>query len=297
MVALATSSSFAASKQGGTKFAFFIAHQGNEFMASLAKDVAAAAQKRGVTCKVYSADNDPAKQASQIDEAVAMQVDGIIIDPVSFDGASSAIKAAVDAKIPVITLHQQVSNQNICNGYVGVNIKGYGIQLMQQCVKDLGGKGNVAIMNGHMGETAQIDLTAGFKEVIAKNPGIKLVFEGSGNWVKEDAIRLTENWLSTGKHIDAIVCHNDGMGEGVMQVVKTSNLAGKIKIYGTDAQPDALRGIKAGEYTATIRNDSVTLGIKGIDAIIRASQGKKIEKALIVPSIVVNKDNVDQYLQ
>lgn len=285
------------SSSGGKNFAVFLPHQGNEFMVSLGKEMTAAAEKNGVVCKVYSADGDAAKQIAQIDDAIAQDVDGLIIAPVSFDGTSSAIQACVDAKIPVITLHEKVSNQDLCNGHVGVNIEQYGEELMKECVKDLGGKGNVCIMNGRMGEPAQIALTEGFKKVISENPDINLILEGTGNWVKEDAITLTENWLSTGKEINAIICHNDGMGEGVMQVVNSANMTGKIKIYGTDAQPDALKGIKAGEYTATVFNDPVAEAEKGIESIIAVTQGKTIEKEVIIPSIIVNKDNIDKYLK
>ena len=42
---------------------------------------------------------------------------------------------------------------------------------MEAIAKLLNGKGNIAIMNGQMGQDAQIKRTEGNKQVIEKNPG------------------------------------------------------------------------------------------------------------------------------
>ena len=138
-----------------------------------------------------------------------------MLDPASFDGLSAAVQAAVDAEIPIITVHESVSNQDLAASYVGVDLKLGGQREMEQVVKDLNGKGNIAFMYGALGHPAQIAITEGGKEVLAKNPDVKVVLEGTGNWVAPDALSLSENWISTGKQIDAIVCNNDGMALGV----------------------------------------------------------------------------------
>ena len=62
-------------------FAFFIPHQGNAFMAGLAKNMVQEGKALGVSVKVYTADNDPAKQSSQVDDAIAQKVDGVMLEP------------------------------------------------------------------------------------------------------------------------------------------------------------------------------------------------------------------------
>ena len=87
-------------------FAYFIPHQGNSFMVGLAQNMIEAGKDQGVIVKVYTADNDPAKQNSQVDEAIAQKVDGIMLEPASFDGLTAAVKAVLAAKIPIITVHE-----------------------------------------------------------------------------------------------------------------------------------------------------------------------------------------------
>jgi len=278
-------------------FAFFISHQQNEFMVGLAQAVVDAGKEQGVNVKVYTGDSDPAKQNSQVDNAIAQKVDGIMLDPASFDGLSAAVQAAVDAKIPIITVHESVSNQDLAASYVGVDLKLGGQREMEQVVKDLNGKGNIAFMYGALGHPAQIAVTEGGKEVLAKNPDVKVVLEGTGNWVAPDALSLSENWISTGKQIDAIVCNNDGMALGVLPALRSAKKIGVIKLYGLDAPPEAMKAIKAGEETASIYNDSKTEGKKAVETMIAVSEGKPVDKKIIIAPIVITKDNVDQYLK
>lgn len=276
---------------------FFIAHVQNEFMAGLAKAVEDAGKSKGAVVKVYAADNDPAKQVSQVESLVAQKVDGIMIDPVSYDGVAQAIKACVDAGIPIITVHERVANQEMCAAHVGVDLKAGGKAKMEQVVKDLGGKGNIALMYGAMGHPAQIDITDGYKEVLKNYPDIKVVLEGTGNWVAEEAMKLAENWLSTGKHIDAIVCNNDGMAIGVLQALKSANKVGEIKIYGLDAVPEVIKAIKNGEISASIYNDYKTEAEKAVETILAVIDGKQVEKEIIINPVVITKENADQYLK
>jgi len=278
-------------------FAFFISHQQNEFMVGLAQAVVDAGKEQGVNVKVYTGDSDPAKQNSQVDNAIAQKVDGIMLDPASFDGLSAAVQAAVDAKIPIITVHESVSNQDLAASYVGVDLKLGGQREMEQVVKDLNGKGNIAFMYGALGHPAQIAITEGGKEVLEKNPDVKVVLEGTGNWVAPDALSLSENWISTGKQIDAIVCNNDGMALGVLPALRSAKKIGVIRLYGLDAPPEAMKAIKAGEETASIYNDSKTEGKKAVETMIAVSEGKPVDKQIIIAPIVITKDNVDQYLK
>ncbi len=278
-------------------FAYFIPHQGNSFMAGLAQNIADAGKAQGVNVKVYTADNDPAKQNSQVDEAIAQKVDGIMLEPASFDGLTSAVKAVLAAKIPIITVHESVANQELCASFVGIDMKQIGVQRMTQVAKDLGGHGNIAHVEGGLGHPAQIAIGEGGVSVLQQNPGMKVIFEGTGNWVAPDAMSLVENWMSTGKQIDAIVCDNDGMAMGVVQALRAANKIGKIKVYGGDAPPEAMKAIKAGEEAASIYVDSKIEAQLAVKTMIAVAEGKTVDKLVLVPLVTITKDNVDQYLK
>lgn len=290
----------AGQKDKKLNIAYFGPHQNNEYQIGLKDAVVAAAKENGVNIKVYIADNDPAKQVSQIEQAIAQKVDGIIIDPVSFDGITSAILAAKEAKIPFVNIHESVSIQDECTAFVGSNLRVGGKLKMEQVMKDFPNGGDLAILYGPMGHTAQIDITDGYADALkaaGRENDYKTIFEGEGNWNAEDALDLASNWLSTGKHIDAIVCNNDGMAIGALQAVKSANKLGEILIYGLDAQQDVLKEIKAGNIRATIFNDYIGEANIGMETLLKAIRGESVEKIILLDPKVITKDNVDEYIK
>lgn len=56
----------------------------------------------------YNADPDPAKQSQLIDNAVAQDVDGIVVSMANPDGLQSSIEKAVAAGVPVVTINSGI---------------------------------------------------------------------------------------------------------------------------------------------------------------------------------------------
>jgi len=56
----------------------------------------------------YTADADPAKQSQLIDNAVAQQVDGIVVSMANPDGVQDSVEKAVAAGIPVVTINSGI---------------------------------------------------------------------------------------------------------------------------------------------------------------------------------------------
>ena len=56
----------------------------------------------------YNSDADPAKQSQLIDNAVAQEVDGIVVSMANPDGVEDSVKKAVAAGIPVVTINSGI---------------------------------------------------------------------------------------------------------------------------------------------------------------------------------------------
>jgi ribose transport system substrate-binding protein/inositol transport system substrate-binding protein len=198
-------------------------------------------------------------------------------------------------KIPVITLHGSVSpeSQKLLTAYVAVDLTKGGELKMEQVVKDLGGKGDIAIMTGTEGQTSALLVTQGYENVLKNYPDIKVVFKGAGNWNADDATPLAENWLSSGKHLDAIVCNNDGMALGVRAVLQAAGLTGQIKLYGLDATKEGRVAVRDGSFNASIWVDSYAEFVEAFKIIDAYYAGQPFEKQVMVAPSLVIKDNID----
>jgi simple sugar transport system substrate-binding protein len=78
---------------------------GGSFWSVAKKGAEAAAKDMGVTLKYSESNNDPEKQAQMIEAAVTEGVDGLAVSAPNPDAIRDAVKTAVDANIPVITLN------------------------------------------------------------------------------------------------------------------------------------------------------------------------------------------------
>jgi simple sugar transport system substrate-binding protein len=78
---------------------------GGSFWSVAKKGAEAAADDLGVTLKYSESNNDPEEQAQLIETAVTEEVDGLAVSAPNPDAIRDAVKTAVDAGIPVITLN------------------------------------------------------------------------------------------------------------------------------------------------------------------------------------------------
>ena len=284
----------AAEEEGALKVAFCIQHVNNEFMQGLANYVVEAGAARGVEVTVYSAEQDTNKQINQIETCITQGFDGIILDANSAEALVVAVQAAQQAGVPFMTLHDDVT-AGVSDAFVGVDFAQGGEAKMKQAAEDLGFAGDICILDGEMGTSAQIIIRGGYDPVLEKYPDINIVFEDTGRWTAEPAAKLTETWLASGKNIDAIVCNNDGMALGVVSALKAAGKNGEILVYGLDAQQQAMKEIVDGNMAATILTDSPGEAKAAIDTIIKMINGESVQKAQMIPMIVITKDNVMDY--
>jgi simple sugar transport system substrate-binding protein len=78
---------------------------GGSFWSVAKKGAEQGAKDMGVTLKYSESNNDPEEQAQLIEAAVTEGVDGLAVSAPNPDAIKDAVKTAVDAKIPVITLN------------------------------------------------------------------------------------------------------------------------------------------------------------------------------------------------
>jgi ribose transport system substrate-binding protein/inositol transport system substrate-binding protein len=279
------------------KVVMTISNQQNEFIVGMGESFKKIGAERGYDVQFLDANLDPTRQISQIETGVSQGAVAILVEPCSFDGLTIGLRAAKEAGIPVFTIHNAVSAGDLVTSAIRVDVKQGGYMKMEQCVKDVGENGEIAIMTGTLGMDTTNQICGGYEESLKKHPNIKVIFEGAGNWGAVDAAPLAENWVASGRKLDAVVCNNDGMALGVIPVLRTTGNIGKIKVYGLDATPEGLRAVKAGEMAATIFVDAHAEIVAAFDMIEAMQKGEKIPGEFVVPPVLVTKENVDEFMK
>lgn len=282
---------------GGGLVVMTISNQQNEFIVGMGNSFKEVGEELGYEVQLMDADNDPTKQLSQIESAIAQGAIAIFLEPCSFDGLTNGLEQAKEAGIPVFTIHNGVSATDLIAAAIRVDVKAGGTQKMQHCVDKLGGKGNIAIMTGTTGQDTTNQIVGGYEEVLKNYPDIKVLYTGAADWGATKATPLAENWIAaSGDELDAIVCNNDGMALGVMPVLSTTGYTGDILLYGLDATGEGLKAVKSGEMTATIYVDAHGEIVKAYELLDILAKDGEIESEYVIPTILIDSTNVDEYL-
>ncbi|KAA0698850.1 sugar ABC transporter substrate-binding protein [Neorhizobium sp. P12A] len=259
--------------------------------------------KDGVTLQVEDAQNDVAKQQSQIQNFIASGVSAIIVNPVDTDATAAMSKIAADAKIPLVYVNREPVNVDTLpdgQAFVASNEQESGTLETKEICRLLNGKGNAVVIMGELSNQAARMRTKDVHDVIAKEPctGIKIVQEQTANWDRTKGSDLMTNWLSAGIDFDAVISNNDEMAIGAIQALKASGKdMSKIIVGGVDATQDALASMQAGDLKVTVFQDAAGQGKGAVDTALKLAKGEKVEKKTYVPFQLVTPENVKDFVK
>src|SRR5438876_11836869 len=141
----------------------------NPFFVDLRDGAQAAAKKMNVNLVVVDAQNDSAREASQIEDLIQKKVAVIAINPTDSDAIVPTIKKINAARIPVITVDRGANGGVVAAHIASDNVAG-GKMAAQYVAKRLKGKGSVVMLEGIAGTSAARDRGKGFRDVRKRNP-------------------------------------------------------------------------------------------------------------------------------
>lgn len=268
----------------------------NEFIVSVSDEMEAKAKELGVELITVDAERSALKQVEQVESFIAQGVDAIVMNPCEVEASSPAVKLAMDANIPIINVNSETTSKP--TAFIGSDDTESARIAMKYIAEKLGGKGNIIMIHGFMGQAAQLKRDQGAKEVLKANPGLKLLAEQSGEWDRAKGMSLTENWIqSFGPQINAIFAQNDEMGMGAVKALEAAGLKNKIIVVSVDAIPDALQAVKKGTLDATVFQNARQQGGTAIETAVKAAKKEAFEKEVLIPFQLVTKENVGEFLK
>ncbi|MBU3180212.1 sugar ABC transporter substrate-binding protein [Clostridium psychrophilum] len=240
--------------------------------------------------------NDSNTEFSHVKTFISQKVDVIVVQPVDTDLSQPITDSAKAAKVPIMSIGRPFENQNDAAAYVSSDSKQSAKLQMEYLAKKMHFKGNVAIMMGTMGQEQQRLRTQGYHDVIAKYPDMKIVAEQTADWDRAKGTALMEEWLQSGKKIDAVAASNDEMAIGALKAIESAGKLGKITVGGIDATPEALNYLKSGKLAVTVFQNATELGQCNIKTAVKIAKGENVEKTVIFSNELVAPKDADKYM-
>ena len=234
--------------------------EANPFRITETQSIKDEAAKLGITnLTATNANSEFNKQITDVEQMIDSGVQVLIIAPLNSDGWDSVFAKASAKHIPIITIDRKI-NATPCKDYltfIGSDFAQQGKRAADEMAKALGNKGKVAILLGSPGNNVTTLRTSGFKDEIAKvAPDVKIVFEQTGNFAREDGQKVTEQLLQSNPDINGVYGENDEMALGAITALKgAGKTAGAVKVVSVDGTKSAVQAIVDGWASAVIESN------------------------------------------
>ncbi|MEV0693954.1 ABC transporter substrate-binding protein [Streptomyces sp. NPDC050388] len=273
--------------------------EANPFRIAETQSIKDEAAKRGVRLLTANAQSQFSKQISDVQDLLAKGVDLLVIAPLNSDGWDPVLQAAAAKKVPIVTIDRKI-NATACKDYVSFIASDFveqGRRAADQMIEATGGEGEVAILLGAAGNNVTTERTKGFKERVAeKAPGLKVVFEQTGDFTREKGQQVTEQLIQSKPGIKGIYAENDEMGLGAVAALKgAGKKAGDVEIVTVDGTRNAVQGIVDGWITGVIESNP-RFGPLAFETLDTFAQGKEVPQDIVIQDSAYDTDNAEQDL-
>ncbi|RFS17366.1 sugar ABC transporter substrate-binding protein [Emticicia sp. C21] len=268
----------------------------NEFIVNISDEMQKKADELGVELILVDAEHSPLKQIEQVESFISQKVDVIIMNPCEVEASSPGVTKALAAKIPIVNVNSATSTAP--TAFVGSDDRESGRIAMKYIAEKLGGKGNVVMINGFMGQAAQIQREEGAKEILKQYPDLKLIASQTAEWDRAKGMDLMQNWIqSYGSKINAVFAHNDEMGLGAVKALQSAGMKDKVVVVSIDAIQDGLQAVKNGSLDATVFQNAKQQGAGAIEVALKLAKKEAVEKEVMIPFQLVTKSNISEFLK
>jgi len=245
----------------------------------------------GVEIKIKTAYDSNQQQIRDIESFIADRVDLIIVSPNEAIPLTPVIEKALQDGIPVVLVDRKISSGKY-TAFVGADNFQIGKEVGVYIANLLSGAGNIAEIRGLKGSTPDFERHRGFMNVIGKYPGIHVVYQADGGWLRKQAKQEMNTALQKSIPIDLVFAHNDEMASGAQEATTLFTGVKKPMIVGIDALPGTEGGIQKvlnGVLDATFIYP--TGGEKAIQTAVRILNKEPFNRDNILYTAVVDKTN------
>jgi ribose transport system substrate-binding protein len=243
-----SAASNAAPAARGLKIGMSFQELDNPYFAVMKQALDEAGRSIGAELFITDARHDVTKQINDIEDLIQKRIDILLLNPTDSVGVETAVHAAKKAGVVVIAVDAQANGP--IDAFVGSKNYDAGRLAGEQLAKVLNGRGNVAILDG-IPDVPILERVRGFKDAIAKHPGLKLVATQNGKQERSVALSVTENMIQSHPDLAGLFSVNDGGALGALAAIDASGK--KIALVSVDGLAEVVSAIgKGGAFKATV---------------------------------------------
>ncbi len=262
---------------------------GDFFQAYLA-GVESQAAAIGVDLRVFDSRQDAALQADMVDQAIALGVDGIIIQHGLTESMQEAAQRAIDAGIKVVAFDVNVENPAIPQ----VEQSDYllGKLALEQAIADNGDTWNAGYV--YVAGIAPLDRRdVAWQDVKTANPGIKelAMFGTLDNPIANSVANQARSVLQANPSITVVFAPYDEFAKGVKIAVDEAGMTDQVDIYSADVSTADIAAMRepGSAWVATVATNPAVVGEVSVRTLAMLLAGEETGSNVVVPPTLITQ--------
>jgi len=241
-------------------------------------------------------ESDISGQISILENSVAGKPAAVVISPTQFAALGKPVDAAAKS-VKVIGIDSGADSQAFTSFLTTDNVAGgraAAEALAQGVASKNGGKiaGDVALITSLPGVGSLDQRAKGFKEALAKYPGLKLVADKVADGQATTALNIMTDLITANADLKGVFASNLIMAQGAGQAIGENKLQGKITLVGFDNDDKLVKFLSDGVIYALIVQDPYRMGYDGIKTALAASKGETTPAFVDTGVNTITKENM-----
>jgi len=261
-----------------------------DFFEAYLSGVEAQSKALGVDLRIFDSRQDAALQADMVDQAIALGVDGIIIQHGLTESMQDAAQRAIAAGIKVVAFDVNVKNPAIPQ--VEQSDRDLARLALEQAIKDNGTSFKAGYV--YVPGIAPLDRRdESWAKIKAANPGIKQVAEFGtlDNPIANSNANQARSVLQAHPDITVMFAPYDEFAKGVKIAVDEAGLNKQIKIYSADVSTADISAMREpnSAWAATAATNPAVVGEVSVRALAMLLAGENPGHNVIIPPTLITQ--------
>jgi ribose transport system substrate-binding protein len=249
-----------------------------------------AADANGCTLTIANANNDAAKQSSDIENFIAQKVTGLIVVAIDVEGVLPAVAAAREAGIVVVAIDAQLAEGSV-ETFVGVDNFKAGEEIGRWATENGLGEGATYGAVDARNSFIQNQREDSFRAVV-DGAGAVFTQAVSGDNVQEKAAKAAEDLVTAQPDLQFIYTTGEPATVGAVAALASNTTT---KIIGWDLTKEVIAAVDSGLAIAIVQQDPKQEGVEAVNEIKAILDGAEPKGFIDVPIAIVTKANVDEF--
>ncbi|MBE0693732.1 MAG: ABC transporter substrate-binding protein [Aquamicrobium sp.] len=245
---------------------------------------------------VLSTASDPGQQVSDIEDMMATRnIDALVVLPFESEPLTGPVQRVKEAGKWVTVVDRGLSQENIEDLYVAGDNTAFGRVAGEFFRGRMPDGGKIVVLRG-IPTTIDNERVEAFQAAI-EGSGIEIVGMEHGNWNRDDAFEVMQDFLSRHAEIDAVWASDDDMAVGALEAINQAGRQDQMWVLGGAGMKEMIKRLMDGD---TVVPANVTYPPAMISTAIELTALNYVSRApvsgrFIIGSVLITSENAESF--